>query len=97
MKCVKNSDGSYDIRLYGDNKEEMLLAEAISTLTNARWISINDKLPEINEVVLIYDIDGNYSNAYRMNDKNWYFPSDMGSYDDIVTHWMPLLKRPKGI
>lgn len=65
------------------------------------WININDRLPEIDEDVLLLTdggvIEGNRCNKTYM----WEFIQlcihvcgCCSSEDDIVTHWQPLPKEP---
>ena len=67
-----------------------------------RWISVNNRLPDTAEPVLVI-CDGNYMMASYGYTKTfgtgWYAATDgyttcMISSDD-VTHWFPLPKKPK--
>lgn len=66
------------------------------------WISVKDRLPKYNEVVLVYDnwlpsLEP-YLNTSNYNEKDglWYdYLGDENKYSENVTHWMPLPKPPK--
>jgi hypothetical protein len=68
------------------------------------WISVKDKLPEIDESVLVTDgtevTTGGYGHAVyrRQNKKCWYM--DNKDWDGMpakrdITHWMPIPEPPK--
>ena len=61
-----------------------------------KWISVNDRLPEEFESVLIYDPgQGPFqtiNEGYRVNNSWGYIRS--GCYPNNVTHWMPLPEAP---
>lgn len=63
------------------------------------WISVKDKMPRINEVVLVYDkfiedVSTGYISEFLGDRVVWII--DYGqSISDEVTHWMPLPEPPK--
>lgn len=65
----------------------------------SEWISVDEKMPENNDEVLIHE----YGNVYYGNYINGKFItqaySSMGESDDWIyyhaTHWMPLPEPPK--
>ena len=64
--------------------------------TYSGWISVEERLPEIYEVVLIY-VDGRMAQAALSYENRWYC-TGFGTYihDSYkVTHWMPLPEPPK--
>ena len=73
-----------------------------------KWISVKERLPELNQRVLVYIPrwrNDCWEVSFRDKDKNgeWYkeFVSDccdtFDSYynDNEITHWMPLPEPPK--
>jgi len=56
------------------------------------WISIKDKLPEINEEVLVMDRD--FMDFAYYNSEGQWIDREFIDLDD-VTHWMPLPEPPK--
>jgi len=64
------------------------------------WISVEDKMPDVDEPVLIY-YEGLYvgcaSHWKAKSHFYWNFNCDCysGSGPQCVTHWMPLPKPPK--
>lgn len=52
------------------------------------WISVNDKMPEKYEEVIIYSDSGVVKSAIYMNDNKW------NTYLQ-VKYWMPMPKPPK--
>ena len=61
------------------------------------WISVKDRLPDINKQVLVYDANSKglaSAIIHLVNGKVCF----MGYGDDLatdITHWMPLPKPPK--
>ncbi len=75
-------------------------ADAIDELQAAvpKWISVEERLPEPGQGVLVYDDCGYMSVADYTHDKH--FPTVYefhvnGEYEPGVTHWMPLPEPPK--
>lgn len=65
----------------------------------AEWISVKDRLPEENEIVLCWrNKDGCFVGQYvESTTKDWYgFVAVGGRVAVGVTHWMPLPPPPKG-
>lgn len=67
------------------------------------WISVNDRLPEIDQNVLLFT-DSGIIEGCRIDSKygEWNFISLLAhgcgccsSDEDIVTYWMPLPEPPK--
>ena len=73
-----------------------IVARAIDnapTVNPYEWISIEDRLPENDEPVLVYkykysEVYGNIETAY-INNGHW-----RGSIGEAITHWMPLPAPP---
>ena len=62
-------------------------------VTAQEWISVDDKLPEDDEVVIICT-DKNFVYAGELIGDTWFLDND--SWTAIVTHWMPTPQPPKG-
>ena len=62
-------------------------------VTVHEWISVKDKLPEDDEVVIICT-DKNFVYAGELIGDTWFLDND--SWTATVTHWMPLPNPPKG-
>jgi hypothetical protein len=58
-----------------------------------QWISVNDRLPEDGQSVLVHYVDGWMPVAHLLNGK-WYQSGGETSWLS-VTHWMPLPEPPK--
>ena len=59
------------------------------------WISVKDRLPEDNEVVVIVDENGYFDVGYMAiwgGQVQW---CSHLLYDPKVTHWMPIPEPPK--
>lgn len=59
------------------------------------WIKVKDRMPEINQRVLVFDVDGVHGGNpididYRCDEEFW---NDGGIYSSI-THWMKLPEVP---
>ena len=75
-----------------------------------QWISVDDRLPEENEIVMVHiNIGWALGHMYRgafMSEGKWWFNEygtlldvdfyevSDGGYDDDITHWMPLPEPP---
>jgi hypothetical protein len=70
----------------------------------SKWISVKERLPEENELVLAYGLDygkgpgKHYVVAERRFDKFYYIDSNGIELErlDYITHWMPLPEPPVG-
>jgi hypothetical protein len=60
-----------------------------------KWISVEDRLPEIADTVIVYIQNGVIDIAWRTPGGNWDTYSGRFFKDDKITHWMPLPKPPK--
>lgn len=61
-----------------------------------RWISVNDKLPEQDENVLVFTKDKDIMTMiYKVIPFRWYKPKFGGFDKDYVTHWKPRPEPPK--
>lgn len=65
----------------------------------SNWISVKDKLPEVNELVLCHihygcgSTDVATGSIWEEGGK-FFLTFDQDGYGDIVTHWMPLPNIP---
>lgn len=68
--------------------------EGVGTM---EWISVHDRLPELEKEVLVYDSFGNmYIGLITDGWKGLYWvDEECINISDIVTHWMPLPEPPK--
>ena len=62
-------------------------------VTVQEWISVDDRLPEKDEIVIICT-DKNFIYAGELIGDTWFLDND--SWTATVTHWMPLPAPPKG-
>ena len=61
-----------------------------------RWIPVEERLPERNEIVLAVDQGGVTVASYSpMLEDWWTLQVDRMSPGAVVTHWMPLPEPPK--
>ena len=61
----------------------------------SEWISVKDRLPEVDEYVLMHSYSCKTDIGFLTEDG--VFGCDVGYYLEIgdVTHWMPLPEQPK--
>lgn len=103
--CSKTSE-SIGIKRYPNGRfrnpetENMYLAwrAAKNHAAQSAWISVEDKLPELNKEVLVAWTDGVIGFASRIKSEckeerwNW----DIAAlFDETITHWQPLPEPPK--
>ena len=73
----------------------VLAVAALREQEERRWIPVTERLPSIDETILVYDGDVGtgifYKGAFQTFDENGY-PFEISG----VTHWMPLPQPPKG-
>ena len=62
-------------------------------VTVQEWISVKDRLPKDDEIVIICT-DKNFIYAGELIGDTWFLDND--SWTATVTHWMPLPQPPKG-
>ena len=62
-------------------------------VTVQEWISVKDRLPEHDEIVIICT-DKNFIYAGELVGDTWFLDND--SWTETVTHWMPPPQPPKG-
>ena len=62
-------------------------------VTVQEWISVEDRLPKKDEIVIICT-DENFIYAGELIGDTWFLDND--SWAETVTHWMPLPLPPKG-
>lgn len=76
---------------------DLVNSKCISAKRN-EWISVKDRLPEINEPVLVH-CRGYISIAWRVSGDNggWYWNSQMSYPEEMVDtdYWMPLPNPPE--
>ena len=101
--------GCYDLNFYDLSGEKIpadKLAEAfdmaIEALQQTAWIPVGERLPDIDQSVLICTKDGQITDGYRWNSEDWFlawgeFNGEHigGEYAQIVA-WMPLPEAYKG-
>ena len=62
-------------------------------VTVQEWVSVDDRLPDDDEVVIICT-DKNFVYAGELIGDTWFLDND--SWTATVTHWMPTPQPPKG-
>ena len=73
-----------------EEQAEYLISNGV---TVQEWISVDDKLPQKEEIVTICT-DENFIYAGELIGDTWFLDND--SWTETVTHWMPLPQPPKG-
>jgi hypothetical protein len=62
-------------------------------LHESKWISVEERLPDILSTIIVCDKKGNVGEAYYYGEGSFqWIDGDLV----IVTHWMPLPEPPKG-
>lgn len=75
---------------------------ALKSLQQSEWVSVEDRLPELKQGVLVCLNNGFITVAYLIeteSHRKWQIFGDLDTflvdYKDKVTHWMPLPEQPK--
>lgn len=82
------------------HKQHSVPFEYIKSLTPVRvasvpkWISVKERLPEVEADILAYIGEGSFVVCWMTHDGYWQCPAYLMDKDD-VTHWMPLPEPPK--
>ena len=80
-------------RYWGSNTSEEIAENLIGHgVTVQEWISVKDRLPDDDEVVIICT-DKNFVYAGELIGDTWFLDND--SWTATVTHWMPLPPAPE--
>ena len=89
VEIIQNSVGGC-ARYWAEVIADGLIANGV---TVQEWISVDDRLPEKDEIVIICT-DENFIYAGELVGDTWFLDND--SWTATVTHWMPLPLPPKG-
>lgn len=92
------------IKVFGTIKRMAAIREIIAQMpTVGGWISVKDQLPENEQYVILWTKTGVMKYAKYLDDephRPWITYDEDGSiraWDNVVTHWMPLPRPPKGV
>ena len=89
-ECDEGTRDLYDMREVADGIADFLIAHGV---TVQEWISVKDRLPKDDEIVIICT-DKNFIYAGELVGDTWFLDND--SWTATVTHWMPFPHPPKG-
>ena len=103
LEFFKGQAEKYDGSLEYINPEEVeAFRMAIEALNQTAWIPVEERLPDIDQIVLICTGDGQITDGYRWNSEDWFLAwgefngeHTGGEYVQIVA-WMPLPEPHKG-
>ena len=70
----------------------VVMDEIRSAPTVGWWISVEDELPELGALALVYANSGQMAVARYIANNQWVLPV----FFPTVTHWAPLPEAPKG-
>ena len=85
-----------EVQYLGGLEEKIADNLIANGITVHEWVSVNDRLPQATEYVLIYD--SHYRNIYKawyVGDIDVWFSNEYLPQFINITHWMPLPKPPK--
>jgi hypothetical protein len=95
-KCIKR----YQEKLA--QAEAAALAKQVPAQEQDKWVSVNDRLPELYTEVMVWPHPTDYCNTAEMDRKGWYYGEYVQhhGHENVrldwlrVTHWMPLPPAP---
>jgi hypothetical protein len=64
------------------------IKDALAKGKNEKWIKLKDRPPALHETVLVKDIDGDVTCAYRLRDDPYFYESISGRDISNVVEWM---------
>tara|TARA_R110001606_G_scaffold366696_1_gene521942 strand:+ start:254 stop:490 length:237 start_codon:yes stop_codon:yes gene_type:complete len=67
-------------------------AELLGINVVMQWVACDNRLPEDEEIVLVYTYTG--IDIYQFLDNQFYHYENGYVQNNVVTHWMPLPKPP---
>ena len=70
------------------------LTEELEQETKPKWISVDERLPELRERVILFDNNGFGLVTGRRGTAEWYLEGDL-DLNANITHWQPLPEPPK--
>ena len=70
------------------------IVPVIDEVPAQRWISVNERLPEVGRDVLVYVGNGVCKVCWMEDRGDWHTSTRFFGKED-VTHWMPLPEPPK--
>lgn len=101
-EAAKKTTGLFSYRNGYSTAEDAFVAGAEWADANqpAPWISVEDKLPELDKEVIILDKGKHIDIDFLMDDGEggyfwWKSDESICCEDDEITHWMPLPELPK--
>jgi hypothetical protein len=76
-----------------------ILAEELAQngVTIQKWVSVDERLPEIWKTVLVCDVREDYVDAWEYNGKDLWRGDGIFYGTEDITHWMPIPKPPKEV
>lgn len=81
-----------------------LIEDAPTIEPKQEWISVKDRLPEIGQKVLVFDVDAEldiskdiHIFSFECDEDGYYWSDEGGWWNDFenVSHWMPLPEPPE--
>ena len=94
IELLDQAPGHANSEIYSLEKiVDYLIANGVTV--GDKWVSTAERLPEIDQPVLVWTPYGRYHEAATYTGTEWVVNWD---YSEIygVTHWMPLPEPPKG-
>ena len=80
--------------IYDKHIKKWLYADTVDIAPDTKWISVKERLPEVEADILAYIGEGSFVVCWMTHDGYWQCPAYLMDKDD-VTHWMPLPELPK--
>lgn len=90
------------LKIYHNGTYAKAIYMAIEALQQTAWIPVEERLPDIDQSVLICTKYGEITDGYRWNEKDWfcawgeYNGAHVGGEYDLIVAWMPLPEPYKG-
>lgn len=95
--CSERDESICDVQPHTSGWSKPELAIKAWNTRQSQWVPVDDRLPKIREIVLLYFPTGSFRRGSLWEDGLYYAPNSFGgdTWKIKPSHWMPLPEPPK--